>query len=440
MKTLQNSYFCSMTTLEDIRLGKLENPTKITLAEGLKEFPIELFQFEETLEMLDLSGNLLSELPADMYRFKRLKIAFFSQNKFTIFPKQLADCPALTMIGFKSNQLIEIPENSFPKRLQWLILTDNRLTKLPESIGSCSYLQKFGIAGNQLISLPGSMENCVSLELFRVSANKLEQIPTFLFKLPRLSWFAFSGNPCSEQIIQSEVVPAISWDRLTVNKQLGEGASGFIYQASLDKTQEVAVKLFKGSVTTDGYPEDELATCLATGSHTNIVPLVATISNHPENKKGVVMHLIPSNYLNLGQPPTFETCTRDVFPNDRTFSYVQGLHILTSVLSAIKHLHQRGIMHGDLYAHNTLFREDGHAYLGDFGAATFYKKNSEAAYFLERLDVRAFGCLVEDVVSLIQDNEAGKISLNKLSEKCKLETVADRPSFEEISCLFKPLK
>jgi hypothetical protein len=433
-----------MTTHDDIRLGKLVNPTKITLAEGLIEFPVELFQFEETLEMLDLSGNLLTELPADMHRFKRLKIAFFSQNKFTIFPKQLADCPSLTMIGFKSNQLSEIPENAFPEKLQWLILTDNKLTILPESIGKCSYLQKVGLAGNQLTSLPKTMENCVSLELLRVSANKLVEIPTFLLKLPRLSWFAFSGNPCSEPINQTEAVAEIFWERLSIKEQLGEGASGFIYKATLDDTQEVAVKAFKGAVTTDGYPEDELATCLATGFHPSIVPLIASITNHPENKKGVVMEFIPSNYKNLGQPPTFETCTRDVFPIDRTFSFVQGVHILTSVLSAIKHLHQRGIMHGDLYAHNTLFREDGHAYLGDFGAATFYDKNSAAAYFLERLDVRAYGCLVEDVNSLIQDNEVGKISLTKLSEKCKLEAVVDRPSFSEIenfieSILFKKI-
>ena len=65
--------------------------------------------------------------------------------------------------------------------------------------------------------------------------------------------------------------------------------------------------------------------------------------------------------------------------------------ILLSVAEAAAHLHSLGISHGDLYAHNTLFNSDGHALLGDFGAATCYTLMQTRKDLIERLEVRAFG-------------------------------------------------
>ena len=425
-----------MTTLDELIAGKITNPKRITLSCGLTEFPDVLYNYTDTLEILDLSVNKLSTLPDDIHRFTKLKIAFFSQNKFTVFPKQLAKCPSLTMIGFKANQLKEIPEDAFPINLQWLVLTDNRIEKLPRSIGQCTRLQKFAIAGNRLTELPLELSFCKKLELLRISANQLTSIPTWLYQLPRLSWLAFSANPVTYKPTAKEELPMLDWSRITVEEQLGEGASGVISKAKIDGEQEVAIKIFKGEVTSDGYPEDELATCLSTGIHENIVPLRATIANHPLGKQGIVMELIPTEYKNLGQPPSFDTCTRDVFPSDQQFTYKQGVTILNGVLQAVKHLHERGIMHGDLYAHNTMFNEVGNSYFGDFGAATFYAKNSEEAPYLERLDIRAFGCLIQDVVSLMSTDEKGLITLY---EKCMLEEVLERPSFEELAKVLEVL-
>lgn len=425
-------------TLKELRSGNVLNPNRITLSCGLTEFPNELYNYVDQLEILDLSNNQLSSLPLDMSRFTKLKIAFFSQNNFTIFPKQLADCPALTMIGFKSNKITEIPEDALSESIQWLTLTDNHITKLPKSIGKCIRLQKCMLAGNRLTELPNELANCTNLELLRISANRLTTIPLWLLQLPRLSWLAFSGNPVTYVPKTISQLPNIDWSRIEVLQQLGEGASGVISKARMDGEKEVAIKIYKGDVTSDGYPKDELATCLSTGLHGNIVPLTATISNHPEGKQGILMELIPAEFKNLGQPPSFETCTRDVFHSEQKFTLEKGVNILRGVLQAAKHLHSRGIMHGDLYAHNTLFNEEGMAYFGDFGAATFYDKNSKEAVLLERIDVRAFGCLIEDITSLIRE-EKGKEALIKISEMCMLKDVMTRPSFEEVAFVFDKL-
>lgn len=408
--------------------------THIKIAEGLTEFPRALFEWSDTLEILDLSDNNLSTLPADFGKFIKLKIVFFANNTFKIFPKVLADCPELSMIGFKSNQLESIPEDSFPVKLRWLILTDNQLSKLPKSIGNNKELQKCALAGNQLRSLPVEMANCKNLELLRISANQLQELPQWLIELPRLSWLGFSGNPCALKPISSPEINFILWDELELKEQLGEGASGIISKAYWKtKNKTVAVKLFKGNVTSDGYPSDELATCLTTGKHVNLVPLLAQIEKHPENKQGIVMELIASEYTNLGNPPSLESCTRDVFAPEQNFELQHALNILTNIASAAKHLHEKGILHGDLYAHNTLYRADGHSYLGDFGAASFYDKYSLNAFTIERLDIRAFGCFMEDILTKTTCSHSIAFErLILLMHSCLETDYSKRPNFEAV--------
>jgi hypothetical protein len=421
-----------MQTIQQLRDGDLKGVKSITLSCGLSEFPLELFELEETLEILDLSENNLSSLPVDFGRFKSLKIAFFSKNNFAVFPSVLCDCPSLTMISFRSNRMKQIPEDSIPIGTRWLILTDNLLEELPKSIGSCVNLQKVALAGNRLRELPDEMQACQKIELLRISANSLKVFPSCLLSLPRLSWLAFAGNPCS--IIENTVqnFQRIPWEELEVLQQLGEGASGVISKAiwKSEETKEVAVKVFKGEVTSDGLPEDEMRLCMAAGLHENLVLIIGEVVNHPDNKKVLLMELISSEYGNLGNTPSFESCTRDVFPLESFFSMAEILNIGMSVVSAMVHLHEKGIMHGDLYAHNTMVDSIGNALLGDFGAATMYDKNSDIAAIWERFDVRAIGCLLDDLLPFVPSEEKeteAKDALEELRDKCLLPTILERP-------------
>ena len=142
------------------------------------------------------------------------------------------------------------------------------------------------LAGNHLTALPLELGNCTRLELLRISANHLTEFPRQLLALPRLAWLAFAGNPfCEVQGIGPADNP-IAWQRLTLQHTLGEGASGVIHQADLDlltgKTpQPVAVKLFKGDVTSDGLPQNEMAACLRAGGHPHLIPVMGTVPDHP---------------------------------------------------------------------------------------------------------------------------------------------------------------
>jgi hypothetical protein len=296
-----------METIDLLRSGKLQGIKRLDLAAGLTEFPIEIFDLADSLEILNLSDNHLQSLPADLGRLHKLKIIFLSNNNFEEVPEVLADCPNLSMVGFKSNKIRVLGENVLPLSVRWLILTDNQLEKLPNSIGRLQRLQKLMLAGNQLRSLPDEMAACQNLELIRLAANRLESLPTWLFTLPRLSWLAYAGNPCCVANLSS-TVPTIPWADLTLSDTLGEGASGIIsrglWQSPAQPPTAVAIKIFKGAMTSDGTPADEMNACLATGGHPHLVGALGKIGDCPDDGSGLILSLIPPDYQNLGNPPS----------------------------------------------------------------------------------------------------------------------------------------
>ncbi|KAI2618307.1 outer arm dynein light chain 1 [Hypomontagnella submonticulosa] len=444
--------------------------TKLKLSKALNCFPAAaIFDVAASLEHLDLSGTGLSALPPDFGRLQKLKIAFFSNCKFAVFPTQLAECPNLEMVAFRGNRMTEVPENSLPKRLRWLILTDNRIAALPSSIGRCWRLQKCMLAGNQLRGLPQEMAACRKLGLLRLSSNRIQELPSWLFGLPELAFLSFAGNSCcaasslaattaesakdgacatvpsstGTSSSSSSLLPDVSWADLDVHDLLGEGASGVISKGvwnAVDTAKEVAIKLFKGAVTSDGSPADEMRACITAGSHANLIDPLGKIQDHPENKEGLVLQYVPSSfYRTLGLPPSLQSCTRDCFSREIRLTTRQGLRILQGVASAAEHLHARGVAHGDLYAHNILYDDPGHALLGDFGAASIYGDSYSHRVSIERLEVLAFAHLIDDVWSVAQPRPQHEADLRlamllaALHRQCSHPAGAERPSFREIS-------
>ena len=431
-----------MNTLARLRAGRLAGTQRLQLACGLQEFPQEIFELADSLEILDLSNNSLTTLPDDLPRLKKLRILFCSDNAFTELPAVLGQCPQLSMIGFKANRIARIAPGALPPDLRWLILTDNRLTELPPDIGGCSQLQKLMLAGNQLRALPSSLAQCSRLELLRLSANLLTELPDALLQLPRLAWLAFAGNPFCEPFEAnasgSQEMPGVPWHRLSLQQTLGEGASGVIHQALMQSqtgTEAVAVKIFKGDVTSDGLPQCEMAACLHADTHPNLVPVLGQVTAHPQGKSALVMALIDPAFINLAGPPSLDSCTRDVYLNHTAFELATALRLALGIASAARHLHARGLMHGDLYGHNILHNSEGAAFLGDFGAASFLpRQDPSQALALQRLEVRAFGCLLEELLahSPGHPDPATHQALAQLKTSCLNEVPTQRPLFSAI--------
>ena len=390
---------------EQLHSGALRGARQITLAADLREFPRELFALADTLEMLDLSGNQLSSLPDDLTRFSQLRVLFASNNPFTELPRVLGRMPRLEMVGFKACQIRTVTADSLPPQLRWLILTDNQLRALPASLGQRLRLQKLMLSCNQLTDLP-DLRACQRLELLRIAGNRFTTLPATLWQLPALAWVAIAGNPLTQKselsALAESAQTAISYPRLSLGAQLGEGASGHIHQATCnDSGTAIALKVFKAAATSDGSPQSELAAGLAAGQHPQLLTPLARVDGHPDGRLAMALPLLPASLRNLAGPPSLDSCTRDVYSADTAFTPATAQRLLAGVRSAVQHLHDHGVLHGDLYAHNILWDPaTGEAVLSDLGAAALTRDlPRDQVAQLQALEWRAFAHLEAEVLA-----------------------------------------
>ena len=423
-----------MHTLDQLRSGALAGTRRLDLSCGLTELPSEVLALADTLEVLNLTGNQLSSLPPELGRLRKLRIIFCSSNAFTELPEVLGDCPQLEMVGFKANRIEHVPAAALPPKLRWLILTDNAIEQLPSELGQRPAMQKLMLAGNRLSELPVGLADAHSLELLRLSANRFAELPPWLTRLPRLAWLAVAGNPLGWQHAHAQRLPRVSWHGLRLAGRLGEGASGHIHRVRLASEgaapQTLALKLFKGAVTSDGLPEHEIAACTAAGHHPALCTPVAELAEHPDGTPGLLMPIMPPALQNLAGPPSFQSCTRDVYAEGFALDASVALRVASQMAHALAHLHQRGVMHGDFYAHNILWNPaNGDAMLSDFGGASLLPDDQPALRrALLALDVRAFGYLLEELVT-----HAEPAPVAGLAAACLNIDPAARPTMEELA-------
>ena len=413
--------------------------------------------FQANLDENSLPSCLPTYLP-------NLKILFCMKNNFKVMPSVLSKFPNLTMVSFKSNFLQSIHPDALSHHLQWLILTDNQLTTLPTTIGKCTKLQKLMLSGNMIKSIPQEILQCRNLELVRLSSNQLKEPPMNILSLPNLAWVALSDNPfltsslCSDQqqvmndVIASSTLRVFPNDDLDDPDQgviLGKGASGITRKYTIprnninndddddgnnkndiiiynnDQYVDVAVKEFYSNITSDGNPQIERLISFTIATKIKSKSLIKVLG---QTKKGNLVMELLSNYEVLANPPSLQSCSRDVydhyFNNDHKMkvyvTYKRIVYLIHNLLYTLKELHMTcGIMHGDFYGHNILFSklDEGQIWLTDFGAAFFYDRHSEYGPLIEKIERRAFGHLLKEIILYLMkfiDGEDKGVSTTKI--------------------------
>lgn len=382
---------------------------------GLTEVPPALGDLGQMLESLDLSGNQLTRLPDGLAALPRLRVLFASGNPLAEWPGVLGDCPELSQVGLRRCSLRQVSGTALPRNLRWLTLTENHLKVLPDALGDCVHLEKLMLAGNQLDTLPDRLAGLPRLALIRLAANRLTHLPPWLAELPRLAWLAWGHNPCEAPAPAAPAAQApgpMAWADLVLGAQLGSGASGRVQAAEWRPAdgapkQAVALKHFKGGMTSDGLPEHEMAACLAAGDHPHLPGTIGPMPERPGEPHALLMRRVPSHWQVLAGPPSAASCTRDVYPPGWRPTWAVAAQLALGVARAAAHLHSRGILHGDLYAHNVLWDGAlGQAVLSDLGAASFLPSPGAgpgpgpgpSRRALEGLDVLAWGLLLEELL------------------------------------------
>ncbi len=162
----------------------------------------------------------------------------------------------------------------------------------------------------------------------------------------------------------SEIPPdTLLSGKIRLIQRIGRGGMGDVWIARNEATQaEVAVKTLQKSERTAVHDERfrREARLAATVSHRNVVRIFDLI-DEADGTLGLVMELLRGG--------TLETCMRDRGP----LSSIHAVAVIAPILSALHHVHQKGIVHRDVKPANIFFavEPDGHVIpkILDFGIA-----------------------------------------------------------------------
>jgi tRNA A-37 threonylcarbamoyl transferase component Bud32 len=81
------------------------------------------------------------------------------------------------------------------------------------------------------------------------------------------------------------------------------------------------------------------------------------------------------------------------------------------------HLHKKQVCHGDLYAHNTLFNDQGNIIFGDFGAASRYQMLTAAQQVkVKIIEQRALRHFIDDLLSICTTEDKTSAEYKRLAE------------------------
>ncbi|VDL99330.1 unnamed protein product [Schistocephalus solidus] len=158
----------------------------------------------DTLTILDLRDNLLTELPNEIEALSSLKQLVVASNQLTRLPPTLVTLPSLVWLDISHNKLTELPTgmealnaverlnvqdcqlnclpDRLPPKLGFLDVSKNRLTCLPRGLlQNSTYLRELDASENQLqdigVPLDATDFKNTCLTVLNLHQNRLSEFP-----------------------------------------------------------------------------------------------------------------------------------------------------------------------------------------------------------------------------------------------------------------------
>ena len=168
-------------------ISRLKNLSYLDLGgNSIETLPAEIGRLTG-LKLLILDNNVLSELPKEIGSLVNLEVLSASGNALTGLPKEIEELTGLEQLKLSDNRIVELPEGIGDlDKLSVLILEENLLTKLPDSLGRLSRLNVLDLGSNRLTALPLSVSKLDQLYFIDLSKNAIHSIDL-------QAWQALSG-------------------------------------------------------------------------------------------------------------------------------------------------------------------------------------------------------------------------------------------------------
>jgi Leucine-rich repeat (LRR) protein len=191
--TLVESTYCQISLMKLYLKGNLINqmPSQLWLLRNLKELYLHSNSLQElppelsklsSLESLNVACNQLTTLPSAIGKLAKLKCLNVTQNRISHIPDELWEAPHLEQLLASSNELTFLSPSILQcQSLHTLVLDNNRLTELPVQVTRLLNLKRLSVCGNNLTALPSDFSALSNLEVVYVDGNsRLYSIPAAL--------------------------------------------------------------------------------------------------------------------------------------------------------------------------------------------------------------------------------------------------------------------
>lgn len=106
-------------------------------------------------------------------------------NAIRSIPESVRGLHSLTYLDLRSNQLSVLPREICYLPLQIFLISNNRLTTLPDELGHMKDLTELDAGCNQLIHLPARLSELTNLRALSLRNNQLMYLPRGEFLLKR---------------------------------------------------------------------------------------------------------------------------------------------------------------------------------------------------------------------------------------------------------------
>ncbi|KAI8510375.1 hypothetical protein Bbelb_112910 [Branchiostoma belcheri] len=165
-----------VTTLKNIKSLRHSNMTLLDLSENFVETVAPKDNQSPTLRDLDLSSNRLRSFSMKASDWPELRSLNCSDNKMTSFT-----------IMFRVRKAGE-------GKLTRLLLSSNRLIKIPNTVYDLRGLETLDISNNLIDLVPGNIRGLSNLSSLDVSRNRLKALTLDIFCMPNLTSLDLSHN------------------------------------------------------------------------------------------------------------------------------------------------------------------------------------------------------------------------------------------------------